>query len=74
MTTDLVDALSNLKEKEALEITRKRLNSAENPVEIAISIIAEIVKVYRGGRAMSLADALRADRRLPLHPRRVELS
>lgn len=34
MATDLVDALSNLKEKEALEITRKRLDSAENPAEI----------------------------------------
>jgi xanthine dehydrogenase accessory factor len=43
---------------------------AENPAEIAVSIIAEIVNVYRGGRAMPLSDALRADRRLPLHPAR----
>ncbi len=45
---------------------------AESPAEIAVCIIAEIVKVYRGGRAASLADALRADRRLPLHPARVQ--
>ncbi|MBN1217946.1 MAG: XdhC family protein [Anaerolineae bacterium] len=45
---------------------------AESPAEIAISIIAEIINVYRGGRATSLAHALRADRRLPLHPARVE--
>jgi xanthine dehydrogenase accessory factor len=44
---------------------------AENPVEIAISIMAEIINVYRGGRATSLSDALRTDRRLPLHPGRV---
>jgi xanthine dehydrogenase accessory factor len=44
---------------------------AENPVEIAVSIMAEIINVYRGGRATSLSDALRADRRLPLHPRRL---
>lgn len=43
---------------------------AENPTEIAIGIIAEIINVYRGGRAVSLADALRTDRRLPLHPAR----
>lgn len=43
---------------------------AENPAEIAVSIIAEMVKVYRGGRAASLSDVLRADRRLPLHPGR----
>lgn len=43
---------------------------AENPTEIAIGIIAEIINVYRGGRAVSLSDALRADRRLPLHPAR----
>jgi xanthine dehydrogenase accessory factor len=43
---------------------------AESPAEIAISIIAEMVKVYRGGRAASLSDVLRADRRLPLHPGR----
>ena len=43
---------------------------AENPVEIAVSIIAEIINVYRGGRVTSLSDALRADRSLPLHPRR----
>ncbi len=45
---------------------------AENPVEIAISIIAEIINVQRGGRAPSLSEALRADRRLPLHPGRLE--
>lgn len=45
---------------------------AENPVEIAVGIIAEIINVYRGGRALSLSDALRADRRLPLHPGRIE--
>jgi xanthine dehydrogenase accessory factor len=43
---------------------------AESPTEIAIGIIAEIINVYRGGRAVSLSDALRADRRLPLHPGR----
>ena len=45
---------------------------AENPAEISISIMAEIVNVQRGGRATSLSDALRADRGLPLHPARVE--
>ena len=45
---------------------------AENPVEIGIAIIAEIIKVYRGGRAASLSDAIRANRRLPLHPARVK--
>jgi xanthine dehydrogenase accessory factor len=45
---------------------------AESPAEIAVCIIAEIIKVYRGGRAASLSDALRADRRLPLHPARVQ--
>ena len=45
---------------------------SENPAEIGIGIIAEIIKVYRGGRATSLSDALRADRRLPIHPARVE--
>lgn len=45
---------------------------AESPAEIGVGIIAEIVKVYRGGRAQSLSDALRADRRLPLHPARVQ--
>jgi len=45
---------------------------AESPAEIAVCIIAEIVNVYRGGRAASLSDALRADRRLPLHPARVQ--
>jgi xanthine dehydrogenase accessory factor len=45
---------------------------AENPVEIAVSIMAEIINLYRGGRAISLSDALRADRRLPLHPGRAE--
>ena len=44
---------------------------AESPAEIGLSIIAEIIKVYRGGRAGSLSDALRVDRRLPLHPARV---
>ncbi|MBI1878658.1 MAG: XdhC family protein, partial [Chloroflexi bacterium] len=43
---------------------------AESPAEIAIGIIAEIINVYRGGRAVSLSDALRTDRRLPLHPAR----
>jgi xanthine dehydrogenase accessory factor len=46
---------------------------AENPVEIAVSIMAEIINVYRGGRATTLSDALRADRRLSLHPGRVGL-
>jgi xanthine dehydrogenase accessory factor len=45
---------------------------AESPAEIAVCIIAEIIKVYRGGRSASLSDALRADRRLPLHPARVQ--
>jgi xanthine dehydrogenase accessory factor len=45
---------------------------AESPEEIAVGIIAEIINVYRGGRAISLSDALRADRRLPLHPARVQ--
>jgi xanthine dehydrogenase accessory factor len=45
---------------------------AESPAEIGISIIAEIVKIYRGGRAESLSDALKTDRRLPLHPTRVQ--
>ncbi len=45
---------------------------AETPAEIAVCIIAEIIKVYRGGRAESLSDVLRADRRLPLHPARVK--
>lgn len=45
---------------------------AESPAEIAVGIIAEIINVYRGGRAVSLSDALRADRRLPLHPGRVQ--
>jgi xanthine dehydrogenase accessory factor len=44
---------------------------AESPAEIGVCIIAEVVNVYRGGRAESLSDALRADRRLPLHPTRV---
>jgi xanthine dehydrogenase accessory factor len=46
--------------------------SAESPAEIGVCIIAEIIKVYRGGRAESLSDSLRADRRLPLHPTRVQ--
>jgi len=41
---------------------------AENPAEIAIAIISEIINIYRGGRAISLAETLRRDRRLPLHP------
>jgi xanthine dehydrogenase accessory factor len=45
---------------------------AESPAEIGVCIIAEVVNVYRGGRAESLSDALRADRRLPLHPTRVQ--
>ena len=45
---------------------------AENPAEIAIGIIAEIITIYRGGRASSLSDTLRADRRLALHPGRTE--
>ncbi|GAB4536369.1 MAG: XdhC/CoxI family protein [Anaerolineae bacterium] len=45
---------------------------AETPAEIGVCIIAEIIKVYRGGRAESLSDALRTDRRLPLHPARVK--
>jgi xanthine dehydrogenase accessory factor len=43
---------------------------AESPAEIAVGIIAEIINVYRGGRAVSLSQALRADRRLALHPTR----
>ena len=43
---------------------------AENPAEIAVSIIAEIINVFRGGQATSLSDALRANRRLSLHPAR----
>jgi xanthine dehydrogenase accessory factor len=43
---------------------------AENPAEIAVGIIAEIINIYRAGRAISLADALRANKRLPLHPGR----
>jgi xanthine dehydrogenase accessory factor len=44
---------------------------AESPAEIAVCIIAEVIKVYRGGRAESLSDALKAGRRLQLHPARV---
>jgi xanthine dehydrogenase accessory factor len=43
---------------------------AETPTEIAVGIIAEIINIYRGGRAISLSDVLRADRGLPLHPGR----
>jgi xanthine dehydrogenase accessory factor len=43
---------------------------AENPAEIAVAVISEIINVYRNGRAVSLSDALRSDRRLPLHPAR----
>jgi xanthine dehydrogenase accessory factor len=45
---------------------------AESPAEIGVCIIAEVVNVYRGGRAESLSDALRANRHLPLHPTRVQ--
>jgi xanthine dehydrogenase accessory factor len=43
---------------------------AESPSEIAVCIMAEIINVYRGGRAQTLSDGLRADRRLPFHPAR----
>ena len=45
---------------------------SESPAEIGIGIVAEIINIYRGGRAMSLSDALREDRRLPLHPARIK--
>ena len=45
---------------------------AESPAEIGVSIVAEIVKIHRGGRAGSLSDAIKTDRRLPLHPTRVQ--
>ena len=45
---------------------------AESPAEIGVSIVAEIIKIHRGGRAESLSDALKTDRRLPLHPTRVQ--
>jgi xanthine dehydrogenase accessory factor len=45
---------------------------AESPAEIGVCIIAEVINVYRGGRAESLSNALRANRRLPLHPTRVQ--
>jgi xanthine dehydrogenase accessory factor len=45
---------------------------AETPAEIAVAIIAEIVNIYRDGRAIPLSDALRANQRLPMHPQRVE--
>jgi xanthine dehydrogenase accessory factor len=41
---------------------------AETPAEIAICIIAEIINLYRKGRAESLSDALRRNRRLAIHP------
>jgi len=44
---------------------------AENPAEIAIAVISEVISVYRGGRAISLSEALRRDRRLPLHPSKI---
>ncbi len=44
---------------------------AETPAEIAVCIIAEIINLYRSGRAASLADALRQDSGLPLHPGRI---
>ncbi len=34
MTVDLIEALSGLKEKDAVEIAQKRLQSSENPVKI----------------------------------------
>ena len=43
---------------------------AETPVEIAVAIMAEIINLRRGGRAISLSDALRTNQRLPLHPHR----
>ena len=43
---------------------------SENPGEIGIAIIAEIINIYRGGRASSLSETLRLDRKLPLHPAR----
>jgi xanthine dehydrogenase accessory factor len=43
---------------------------SENPSEIGIAIIAEIINIYRGGRASSLSETLRSDRKLPLHPAR----
>jgi xanthine dehydrogenase accessory factor len=45
---------------------------AETPAEIAVSVAAEIINIYRGGRAKSLSDALRQDRGLPLHPARTK--
>jgi len=76
-----VQAVFDLLEKER-GIPRKKFErvyapigldiGAESPAEIAVGIAAEIIKVYRGGRAESLSDALRADRRLPLHPARVK--
>lgn len=45
---------------------------AESPSEIAVAVIAEIINIYRGGRAVSLSDALRANYRLPLHPARAK--
>ncbi len=44
---------------------------AETPAEIAVCIIAEIINLYRSGRAASLVDALRQDSGLPLHPGRL---
>ncbi len=44
--------------------------AAQNPAEIAVSIIAEIINIFRSGRTVSLSDALRANPRLPLHPNR----
>lgn len=43
---------------------------AESPGEISVAIMAEIINIYRGGRAVSLSEALRTDHRLPLHPAR----
>jgi xanthine dehydrogenase accessory factor len=45
---------------------------AETPAEIAISVAAEIINVYRDGRAKSLSAALREERGLPLHPSRAK--
>ena len=43
---------------------------AETPAEIAVCIIAEIINLYRGGRAQTLSQALRANQRQALHPGR----
>ena len=43
---------------------------AETPAEIAVCIIAEIINLYRGGRAQTLSQALRANQGHALHPKR----